>query len=74
MDINENHEFVQPFKTIPGLGEALFQGNTQRLRELLSGLSAGEIIRTWGLELLVDKPTQEETELMKKSLEKRQEF
>lgn len=34
---------------VPGLNEALFQGNSERISTLLSGVESGEIIKTWGL-------------------------
>jgi len=52
---------------VPGLGEALFQGDSERIASLLSGVQAGEIIKTWDLLLLVDNPTPEEVVLMEKS-------
>ncbi len=52
---------------VPGLGEALFKGDSERIASLLSGVQVGEVIKTWGLVLLVDNPTPEEAVLMKKS-------
>lgn len=56
---------------VPGLSEALFQGDPERIASLLSGVQPGEIIKTWGLLLLVDNPTPEELDLMKKSQDER---
>lgn len=59
---------------VPGLGEALFSGNSERIASLLAGVQAGEIIKTWGLVLLVDNPTPEEAALMKKSQDEKVEY
>ncbi len=72
--MNEKPKTASYYKTISGLGEALFKGDTQKLRELLSGVSTGEVVRTWGLELQVDSPTPEEMELMRKSKEEKIEY
>lgn len=72
--MNETTYTNQGYRSIEGLGEALFSGNTKLTRELLTNISAGEIIRTWGMELLVSTPTPDEVELMKKSLMQRKEL
>ena len=58
---------------VPSLGEALLQGDSERISILLSEVKSGEIIKTWGLLLLVDNPTPEELDLMKKSQNERKE-
>lgn len=61
-------------KFVPGLGEALFRGEPERTAELLAGLRVGEVIKTWGLVLLVDSPTQEEVALMERSRKEEVEY
>ena len=64
---------IQPIVVL-GLAEALFQGNSEKLASLLSGVQAGEIIKTWDLLLLVDNPTPEEVVLMEKSRNEKIEY
>ena len=40
----------------------------------MSGVQSGEIIKTWGLLLLVDSPTPEELDLIEKSQNERREY
>ncbi len=72
--MNEKPKTASYYKTIAGLGEALFKGDTHKKRAASTEIYTGEVIRTWGLELQVDSPTPEEMELMRKSKVERIEF
>jgi len=59
---------------VPGLNEALLRGNSDRISTILSSVKSGEIIKTWGIVLLVDNPTPEEQHLLTISQEKMIEY